>query len=137
MEEKLVLHKPIHEPKRGDIIIEITDVQFHTNARVTTSQADTIDRSIQYNKPGRVFSPMSTGSLRILENNTLVFSGPFFDYKQLHILVKKYNQQGKRVFMKKIKGNIPMGPGKDTVEFINSIKGQRILRRLKKQEKVV
>ena len=137
MEQKLVLHEAIHEPKLGDIIIEITDVQFHTNARVTTSQANTIDRSVQSNKPGRVFSPMSKGSLKIIENNTLLFSGPFFDYEQLKILVTKYNQQGKRVFIKKPTAKIPLLPGKDTVEFVNSIKGQRILRRLEKQEKTV
>lgn len=66
MEQKLVLHEAIHKPKLGDIIIEITDVQFHTNARVTNSQANTIDRSVQSNKPGRVFSPMSQGSLKTI-----------------------------------------------------------------------
>lgn len=137
MEQKLVLHEPIHEPKLGDVIIEITDVQLHTNSRASTSQADTIDRSVQHNKPGRVFSPMSKGSLKITENNALLFSGPFFDYEQLKILVQKYNRQGKRVFIKKPTAKIPILPGKDTVEFIKSIKGQRLLRRLQKQEKIV
>ncbi len=137
MEQKLVLHKAIHEPQKGDIVIEFTDIQFHTNARVTTSQANTIERSIQSNSPGRVFSPMSQGSLKVIENNTLVFSAPLFNYEQLEILVKKYNRQGNRVFLKRPTAKLPLLLGKDTVEFINSVKGQRILRRLEKPEKIV
>ncbi len=133
MEQKLILHPAIHEPQNGDIIFELTDFQLHTNARTTQSVSNTIERSVESNQPGRIFSSMS--NLRILENNTVQFSMPIFNPDELTSLIQKYQQQGKRVFLLKPK-SLPVFPGKDTVEFINSKKGKRILRMLAKKEQV-
>lgn len=134
MEQKLVLHPAIHEPKKGDIIFELTDIQLHTNARTSQSVSKTIERSVESNQPGRIFSPMNK-NLRVLENNTVQFSMPIFNPDELTPLIKKYQQQGKRVFLLKPK-SLPVFHGKDTVEFINSKKGKRILRMLAKKEQV-
>lgn len=131
MDQKLVLHPAIHEPQNGDIIFELTDFQLHTNSRTTQSVSKTIERSVDSNQPGRIFSPMS--SLKVLENNTVQFSMPIFNPDELAPLIQKYQQQGKRVFLRKPK-SLPVFSGKDTVEFINSKKGKRILRRIDKNK---
>lgn len=133
MDQKLVLHPAIHTPQNGDIIFELTDFQLHTNSRTTQSVGKTIERSVESNQPGRIFSPMS--NLRVLENNTVQFSMPIFNPDELKPLIQQYQQQGKRVFLLKPK-SLPVFPGKDTVEFINSKKGKRILRMLAKKEQV-
>ena len=133
MDQKLVLHPAIHEPKNGDIIFELTDFQLHTNSRTTQSVSKTIERSVESNQPGRIFGSMS--NLRVLEKNTVQFSMPIFNPDELKPLIQQYQQQGKRVFLLKPK-SLPVFPGKDTVEFINSKKGKRILRMLAKKEQV-
>lgn len=133
MEQKLVIHPAIHEPQKGDIIFELTNIQLHTNARTTQSVSKTVERSVELNQPGRIFSSMS--SLKVLENNTVQFSMPIFNPDELAPLIQQYQQQGKRVFLRKPK-SLPVFPGKDTVEFINSKKGKRILRMLAKKEQV-
>lgn len=44
------------------------------------------------------------------------------------VMIKKYNQQGKRVFLRFPKEGVPVFPGKDTLEFINSKNGKRVIR---------
>lgn len=131
MEEKLVIHPAIHDPCNGDIIIELTDFQLHTNARVTKSVSKTIKHSIEINQPGRITFP--NNHVRVLENNTVIFSMPIFNPDEMLPLIQHYREQGKRVFIRKPK-ELPVFAGKDTVEYMNSIKGKRVLRRLAKQE---
>ncbi len=135
MEQKLVLHHAIHKPCKGDIILQLTDVQFHTNARMTPSVDKTIKRSIESNQPGRVFSPLST-AVRVIENNTVISIKELFNPDQLKSLVEEYQKQGKRVFIAKPKNEIPVTLGRDAVEFVNSIKGKRVLRRMERQKQV-
>lgn len=130
MDQKLILHSAIHTPQKGDIIFELIDFQFHTNSRATQSVSKTIERSVESDQPGRIFSSMS--NLRVLENNTVQFSMPIFNPDELKPLIQQYQQQGKRVFILKPK-SLPVFPGKDAVEFINSKKGKRILRMLDKK----
>jgi len=132
--EQLIIHPAIHDPRNGDIIIELTDIQLHTNARITQSVGKTIERSIESNQPGRIFFP-NKNHVRVLENNIVTFSAPIFDPNQMHSLIDNYRKQGKRVFIRKPK-EIPINPGKDTIDFIKSIKGRRILRRLEKTKQV-
>ena len=133
MEEKLVIHPAIHEPCNGDIIMELTDFQLHTNARTTQSVSKTIEHSIETNQPGRITFP--NNHVKVLENNTVIFSMPIFNPDEMLPLIQRYREQGKRVFIRKPK-ILPVFAGKDTVEFMNSIKGKRILRRLEKEEQV-
>lgn len=132
MEQKLVIHPAINTPREGDIIIELTDIQLHTNRRVTPSAGNAIERSIASSQPGRIVAPLNR-TAEILENNTLIFSAQISDQEQLLRLVQKYQQQGRRVFLKKPQNGLPVTLGKDTSEFIKSIKGERLLRRLAKQ----
>lgn len=136
MEQKLVLHPAIHKPCNGDIILQLTDIQLHTNARMTPSASKTIKRSIELNQPGRIFSPLNS-TVRVIENNTVISIKELFNPDQLKSLVQEYQKQGKRVFIAKPKNGIPATLGRDAIEFMNSVKGKRSLRRLGKQKQVV
>lgn len=136
MEQKLVLHPAIHRPCNGDIILKLTDIQFHTNARMTPSSSKTIKRSIESNQPGRIFSPLKS-TVRVIENNTVISIQELFNPDQLKSLVQEYQKQGKRVFIAKPKNGIPATLGRDAVEFMNSVKGRRALRRLEKEQQAV
>lgn len=132
--EQLIIHPAIHDPCNGDIIIELTDIQLHTNARVTQSVGKTIERSIESKQPGRIFFS-NEKHVRVLENNTVTFSAPIFDPNQMYSMIDNYRKQGKRVFIRKPK-EMPIFAGKDTIEFMDSVKGKRVLRRLEKKEQV-
>lgn len=136
MEQKLVLHPAIHKPSNGDIILQLTDIQLHTNARMTPSASKTIKRSIESNQPGRIFSPLKS-TVEVIENNTVISIKELFNPDQLKSLVQEYQKQGKRVFIAKPNNGIPATLGRDAVEFMNSIKGKRALRRLEKQKQAV
>lgn len=134
MEQKLVLHPAIHEPRSSDIIIELTDdIQLHTNARITQSVSNTLKRSVESNQPGRIFSPIDLAAT-VLEDDTIIFSMSLFDPNQMESLVRHYQQQGRRVFIKKPKNWTPPSLGKDSVEFLNSKQGKRVLRKFEKDQ---
>lgn len=136
MEQKLVLHTAIHKPSNGDIILKLTDIQLHTNARMTPSASKTIKRSIESNQPGRIFSPLKS-TVEVIENNTVISIKELFNPNQLKSLVQEYQKQGKRVFIAKPNNGLPVNLGRDAVEFMNSVKQKRALRRLEKQKQVV
>jgi hypothetical protein len=114
----------------------LTDIQLHTNARLTPSASKTIKRSIESNQPGRIFSPLKR-TVEVIENNTVISIQELFNPDQLKSLVQEYQKQGKRVFIAKPKNGIPAALGRDAVEFMNSVKGRRSLRRLEKEQQVV
>jgi hypothetical protein len=60
MEQSLQLNRVTQLPKKGEkvIVLELTDIQLHTNARPTQSVGGAIRRSIENNKPGRIFSSL-------------------------------------------------------------------------------
>ena len=130
MEEKLILHKPIHQPRNNDVILQLTDIQLHRNRDETKNPAKRVERAVETNKKGRIYSslPDPSGPMHI--------QTPFFnaDDPELQKLVKKYNQQGKRVFIAYPKKGLPIKLGKDAQEFVNSKKGKRIIRQLNKDK---
>lgn len=127
----------LYEPKNGEKIkiIQITDVMLHTNdMRPTKSPGKKIEESFTFNTPGRIYEPLPSSPVsdaRLLAIETLA-SDPSFKE-----MVKRYQEQGYKVLMGFTKGGIPTLLGKDAVEFANSIKGQRIQRRLEKDKPVL
>lgn len=131
MEQKLVLHEAIHEPKNGDIILELTDVQLHTNARPTQSVSNTIQRSIENKTADRIFYPILKKD-EVSEKDTSVLTIQIFNEDDLMPLVQKYQSEGKRVFIKKPTAPLPTSLGSDSIEFLNSKKGKRVIRWMSK-----
>jgi len=127
-EKKLIFKKATSDPNQGDVIIEITDVQFHTtNMRGTGSIGKTIKKSIERKQPGRIYFPLSGKDQTEKES---IASGINMQDPSLQKMIEEYQKQGKRVFLKIPNNTIPVFPGKDTTEFINSTKGGRISRKL-------
>ncbi|MEI6352831.1 MAG: hypothetical protein WCO35_02760 [Candidatus Nomurabacteria bacterium] len=131
-----MIHEAIHTPKKGDIILELTDIQYHTNITPTTNIVKKIRKAIFKNQKDRIYSPIDKlfqPIIAVKEDGVMKYSVPFIDQEQISILLKKFHSEGKRVFIKKT-NNIQVLPGKDTIEFINSIKGKRILRKFDKDQ---
>lgn len=130
MEYKLQIDVPKTGPNKGDIILNITDIQIHSNPRFTKSIGKVIDRSIKNDQPRRIYSPLVVSNQDNIGNNerkiqliNMVEKDP-----DMLAMIEKYKQQGKRVFFRFPKEGVPVFPGKDTIEFMRSKHGKRILR---------
>lgn len=116
------------------LVLELTDIQLHTNARATQSAGKAIQRSVETNRPGRIFSPIAVKSQS--ENAQMRSFSAQLPYDQAMLdFVKGYNERGIRVFIQLPKRGLPVFAGKDTKEFVDSVKGHRILRRIRENEK--
>lgn len=131
MYQKLILHKPKSDPNQGDIIIDFTDVQAHTTAKITNSIGKNFRRSIEQGKPGRIYFPALNNDQPEREN---VASGVNMQDPELKKFIEECQKQGKRVFIKVPDTPLPLHLGKDTKEFIESKKGKRLFRWLKKKD---
>lgn len=115
------------------LVLELTDIQLHTNARATQSAGKAIQRSVETNRPGRIFSPMIVED-QSEDAQTRSFSTQLPHDQATLAFVKGYNERGIRVFIQFPKRGLPVFAGKDTEEFVDSVKGQRILRRIRMSE---
>ena len=115
-------------------IIRLTDIAFHTsNKRPTKAIGKKIKQSFEQNKPGRFYGikpqeVMEGGDFPTLINN-LVKNDPNFVK-----MIQEEEKRGYKVLLELPEGGVPMIPGPDTIEFLNSKKGQRIMRNIHKQE---
>jgi hypothetical protein len=126
MESHVEIKQATSVPGSQDIIITLTDIQMHTNARPTESIGNILQRSIEKNQSGRIyFQPMQTKNEATSED-TMRLDDPV-----LTNFISECNRQGKRVFLN-VPDDIPIGIGKDTRQFVESIKGKRIIRKLDK-----
>lgn len=135
MEEKLIAHEVIHSPKNGDIIIQFTDIQFHTNKQETSSHGNKIKKSYKKQSEGRIVFDRNKISFTKNSVGEDIFTMPTIDVNDSDFLdfVREQQKEGKRVFIKKPK-DIDIKLGTDTVEFMGSKKGKRILRKINKDK---
>lgn len=137
MEQSLQLNRVTQLPKKGEkvIVLELTDIQFHSNARPTQSVGGAIRRSIENNKPGRIFSSLEKNPESSTDQNSIAFSIPFaMNDPVLKQTIHDYQKQGYRVMIKMPKSGLPIHLGKDVVDFMNSTRGKRILRKIEKDK---
>ena len=137
MEQSLQLNRVTQLPKKGEkvIVLELTDIQLHSNARLTQSVGGAIRRSIENNKPGRIFSSLDKRQESSVDQNSLEFSMPFvMNDPVLKQTIHDYQKQGYRVMIQMPKSGLPIHLGKDAVDFMNSTRGKRILRKMKKDK---
>jgi hypothetical protein len=136
MEYQLQINEPKTGPNKGDIILEITDVMLHSTLKETKSVGKIIDRSIEQNQPGRIYSKIETNNLsnENTDNNKIQFLNMVKEDPNMIAMLQKYNQQGKRVFFHFPKEGVPIFAGKDTKEFMKSKNGKRIIRGIAKNK---
>jgi hypothetical protein len=127
-------HKVIHPPKHGDIILEVTDIQVHTSSFRTSDFKKTVEKSTNKQEGGRLYSTFSRETnqmISVFEDGVIKSTLPYLDQTQLTSLVKKYELEGKRVYLSIPKG-LTLSPGKDAIEFMNSKNGKRLARGMNK-----
>jgi hypothetical protein len=128
MEYKLEIKKPKKKPNSKDIVLSVTDIQFHTTDKRQGAIGKTIEKAVKNNEEGRIYSGIDNGQDNKSLLEMLLEDQSFVD------TIRKYNEQGIRVFVEMPKTK-PMLAGKDTVEFMNSKKGKRIIRGFAKNNK--
>ena len=131
--ELVLAHEPIHGPNKNDIVIRLTDIQLHSNITPTSNLEKTVSKSVANNSEGRIFfeDMKSDPIMSIIHNGVVMYTLPFLDQSQLQFMVKKFNSQGKRVFIEKPK-KLDIKLGKDSLQFLQSKNGKRVLRGMKK-----
>lgn len=138
MEQRLQFNKVAQPFKKGEkiIILEITDIQLHSNARPTQSVGGAIRRSIENNKPGRIFSSLQTEQESSANQNSIELTMSFaMNDPVLKQAIHDYQQQGYRVIIRMPHSGLPIRLGKDAVEFMNSTRGKRIWRKMEKDKR--
>jgi hypothetical protein len=120
-------------PKNGEMIIHITDIKLHTSyKRPTVSIAQKLIQAFKNKLPDRIYAPIRVEKDNTSEENRkLVLELIKNDLQMLEIL-KEEQKNGRRVLLSLPKEGIPVFAGEDTIDFIASVKGQRILRRIAK-----
>ena len=112
-------------------ILDITDITLHSNnLRPTQNVGKKLVETMENNEPGRIYSKIEKredNSYELLV--TLLKKDP-----ELIEMLQEEEKKGYKVLLRYPKDGIPMLAGKDTIDFMHSIKGKRILRRLYKQK---
>lgn len=112
--------------------IEITDISLHTNQqRQTQSVGKKIEQSFRNMEPGRIYSPIE--QIEIQDGNSFALNLLAMD-EDFKRMIQDEEAKGYKIILSLPKGGIPVLPGEDTVEFMKSIKGKRIQRRIAKQQ---
>jgi hypothetical protein len=113
-------------------VIQITDVALHTTRKTPTPLVGKkIQDALEKNKPDRIYSHMEKPV--ISDNRTFTINMLKTDSDFMR-MVQEEEAKGYKVLISLPKEGIPVVLGKDTVEFINSKNGKRILRGLAKEK---
>ena len=121
-------------PKEGVSyrIIEITDTAVHTAAKTPTpSLGKKIEKAFEANEPSRLY--FSVDPLLLLNGRDYILNQLQRD-SSFKKMVQGEEARGWKVVISIPNGGIPVGLGKDAVEFLNSKNGKRILRAVAKKE---
>ena len=113
-------------------IIRLTDIKLHTTAMQPSSVGKAIKKSIESGQHGRIFTPIEKHQAPNNEYKLNILNIAKND-PVLQKTVQDYEKQGYKVLIEIPVEPLPMLVAEDTIEFMVSTKGQRILRRLAKE----
>lgn len=136
MEQILQLNRVTKPIKKGEkvIVLELTDIQLHMNARPTPSVGAVVQRSIEHSKEGRIFSPLQAPKSEDGDSNSIHVELPFgVNDPKLQEAVCHYQQLGYRVMLG-VPKHMPIKLGRDVEEFMKSKNGKRLIRGLEKKQ---
>ncbi|MFA5886294.1 MAG: hypothetical protein WC863_00780 [Patescibacteria group bacterium] len=120
-------------PKNGDVIIQLTDIQLHTNIRVPEFAGKSMSKKIEAMEPGRAIFPIPEQETN-LKNGEFNLMMNITNDPHLLEMVEKYQKEGKRVIIS-VPHNMPVFLGKDATQFMDSKQGRRIHRRIEKEKR--
>ncbi len=107
-------------------VIQITDIALHTAKKTpTASIGKKVQKAFETMEPDRVYAPIHNGELTI----ELLKQDP--DFLKL---VRGEEAKGYKVLLS-IPKDLPIVPGKDTIEFLQRKNGKRVLRGLAKKKR--
>lgn len=113
-------------------VIQLTDFKLHTMPkRPTPSFGKEVRKAFQHNTPGRVYSTLPKPMVPKNDNSFIL------DILKLDPdfvkMVQEEEAKGYKVLISVPKEGVPVFLGEDTVEFLKSKNGGRILRKLDKK----
>jgi hypothetical protein len=139
MEYKLEL-KPA-EMKNGQKykIIQITDLTFHSsNRRPTKAVGEKVKEAFTKNEPGRIYQKIEKVEQTENQNEGYMKMAILDQIKNDPSFIRMLQEEeakGYKVLLSIPKNGIPIYAGKDSVEFMDSKQGKRILRKIAKDKK--
>lgn len=111
-------------------IIQITDIALHTAKKTPTpSVGKKMQKAFATDKPDRIYAPIQKSNVADNRTFTLELLKQDPDFVKL---VREEEAKGYKVLVSLPRAGIPIVPGQDTVEFMNSKNGKRLLRGLAK-----
>ena len=118
-------------PQGKNKVIYISDLQLHSRERITPSVGKKIQQAFQSGNPDRLYFPLPKPPVSEQGVQTFQFSIDL-DPETLK-MIKDEEAKGNTVSFELPPGGAPVFLGKDTVQFIESKNGQRLLRKLDKK----
>ncbi len=130
MDYKLELKPAVMKNGQKYKIIRITDIALHTAKRAPTpSVGKKVQKAFETDSPDRIYSNIEKSAFS--ENRTFTLNLLKTDPDFVR-MVQKEEANGYKVLIALPNDGIPVVPGKDTIEFMNSKNGKRIIRGLAK-----
>lgn len=112
-------------------IIQITDITLHTSEKTPTVLAGKkIQKAFKNNTPGRIYAPIENSSI---SNNKAINLDLLKNDPDFVRMLQEEESKGYKVLIALPNEGIPLLAGSDTVEFINSKNGRRVIRGLAKE----
>ena len=135
MEYELQL-KPF-ERKEGMkyIVLQLTDIQLHTQKMTQSSIGKKVVKSLETMESGRIYSYLQPKEITDDQFNFTILDFAKKD-KVLLKTIQDYESKGYKVLIQIPKNGLPVFPGKDTIEFMNSTNGRRIIRGFEKHKQI-
>lgn len=110
-------------------IIHLTDFKLHsTHKNPTPSTGKKISKSFQNKMPGRIYTSLPK-SLAVKNDNSFILEALKLDSDFVK-MVQEEEAKGYKVLISIPKEGVPVYLGEDTIEFIKSKNGQRLIRKL-------
>jgi hypothetical protein len=132
MDYKLELQPAVTKKGVKCKVIQITDIAVHTSKKTPTpSVGKKIQKSFSNNKPDRIYSPIEKGP--ISDRRTFILNLLKMDPDFVK-MVQEEESRGYKVLIALPNEGIPVVAGPDTVEFMNSKNGKRIIRGFAKEK---
>jgi hypothetical protein len=132
MEYKLKLQPAVMKKGVKYKVIQITDIALHTSKKTPTpSVGKKMQKAFKNNKPDRIYSPIEKNP--VLDSRTFTLDLLKMDPDFVK-MVQEEESKGYKILIALPNDGIPVVAGSDTVEFMNSKNGKRIIRGLAKKK---
>ncbi len=114
--------------------IQVTDITLHSDhLRVTANIGDKIKKAFDINRAGRFYEDSVLKD--VLENQRKYILEKLSNDPSFREFVLEEERNGYKILLDIPKEGVPVLAGKDTVEFLNSKNGKRVLRGLAKEKR--